>query len=179
MKPQPHCQVQVSQTRRTISSGLYKHDLLLHRITLLFSLSASCCLSLLINHSLFYWFCRDLTMVNPLNVEFPRSVSEAVISWNLPMSQWLNICKFVLIVDDGFFSSWHNVMFAVVCLTAIRVLTLIWFCLYIQMYSRRLSNLGHFRPSSSLTQPALCCMWVSVASFGHVTMTNPPSVLNI
>lgn len=64
-------------------------------------------------------------MVNPLNVEFPRSVSEGVISWNLPMSQWLNICKFVLIVDDGFFSSWHNVMFAVVCLTAIRVLTLI------------------------------------------------------
>lgn len=36
-------------------------------------------------------------MANPLSVEFPRSMSEAVISWNLPMSQWLNICKFGLI----------------------------------------------------------------------------------
>lgn len=104
-------------------------------------------------------------MANPLNVEFPRSMSEAVISWNLPMSQWLNICKFNLAVDVRFFSSWHNVILEALCLTAIRVLTLIGFCLYIQMCSRRLSNLGHFRPLSSLTQPALCCMWVSASSF--------------
>uniref|UniRef100_W5UKM1 Protein-cysteine N-palmitoyltransferase porcupine n=1 Tax=Ictalurus punctatus TaxID=7998 RepID=W5UKM1_ICTPU len=47
----------------------------------------------------------DLTMVNPLNVEFPRSVSEAVISWNLPMSQWLNIYVFKKALKFGTFQA--------------------------------------------------------------------------
>lgn len=42
-------------------------------------------------------------MANPLNIELPRSMSEAVISWNLPMSQWLNICKSEFIAAVGFF----------------------------------------------------------------------------
>lgn len=75
-----------------------------------FSLIVYCCLSVLINHSLCYRFCRDLTMANPLNVEFPRSVSEAVISWNLPMSQWLNICMFEWIVGDGFMFFFHGII---------------------------------------------------------------------
>ncbi|XP_028848321.1 protein-serine O-palmitoleoyltransferase porcupine-like isoform X1 [Denticeps clupeoides] len=33
---------------------------------------------------------RDLTVARPLHVEFPRSTVEAVTSWNLPMSRWLN-----------------------------------------------------------------------------------------
>ncbi|XP_028848322.1 protein-serine O-palmitoleoyltransferase porcupine-like isoform X2 [Denticeps clupeoides] len=32
----------------------------------------------------------DLTVARPLHVEFPRSTVEAVTSWNLPMSRWLN-----------------------------------------------------------------------------------------
>lgn len=53
-------------------------------------------------------------MANPMNVEFPRSMSEAVISWNLPMSQWLNICKFELIVCGGLFRSCHVKMLDIV-----------------------------------------------------------------
>ncbi|MCJ8734901.1 hypothetical protein PDJAM_G00240680 [Pangasius djambal] len=47
----------------------------------------------------------DLTMANPLNVEFPRSMSEAVISWNLPMSQWLNIYVFKKALKFGTFQA--------------------------------------------------------------------------
>ncbi|KAK3565529.1 hypothetical protein QTP86_011935 [Hemibagrus guttatus] len=47
----------------------------------------------------------DLTMVNPLNVELPRSMSEAVISWNLPMSQWLNIYVFKKALKFGTFQA--------------------------------------------------------------------------
>uniref|UniRef100_A0AAY4BXD7 Porcupine O-acyltransferase n=1 Tax=Denticeps clupeoides TaxID=299321 RepID=A0AAY4BXD7_9TELE len=35
----------------------------------------------------------DLTVARPLHVEFPRSTVEAVTSWNLPMSRWLNACR--------------------------------------------------------------------------------------
>ncbi|KAK3539370.1 hypothetical protein QTP70_003857 [Hemibagrus guttatus] len=48
---------------------------------------------------------KDLTMVNPLNVELPRSMSEAVISWNLPMSQWLNIYVFKKALKFGTFQA--------------------------------------------------------------------------
>ncbi|GAA6106163.1 protein-serine O-palmitoleoyltransferase porcupine [Tachysurus ichikawai] len=47
----------------------------------------------------------DLKMVNPLNVELPRSMSEAVISWNLPMSQWLNIYVFKKAFKFGTFQA--------------------------------------------------------------------------
>ncbi|KAK2841151.1 hypothetical protein Q7C36_012730 [Tachysurus vachellii] len=47
----------------------------------------------------------DLKMVNPLNVELPRSMSEAVISWNRPMSQWLNIYVFKKAFKFGTFQA--------------------------------------------------------------------------
>ena len=36
---------------------------------------------------------RDMAVVKPLNVEFPRSMVVVVTSWNIPMSRWLNTCK--------------------------------------------------------------------------------------
>lgn len=42
---------------------------------------------------LFYFFCRDMTVSKPLNIEFPRSMVEVVTSWNLPMSSFLHTCE--------------------------------------------------------------------------------------
>lgn len=38
-------------------------------------------------------FCRDMTVSEPLNIEFPRSMVEVVTSWNLPMSRFLHTCE--------------------------------------------------------------------------------------
>lgn len=48
--------------------------------------------------SLFSWkwlftCCRDMTVSRPLNIEFPRSMVEVVMSWNLPMSCFLRTCE--------------------------------------------------------------------------------------
>ena len=32
---------------------------------------------------------RDLSVARPLNIELPRSLTEVVANWNLPMHFWL------------------------------------------------------------------------------------------
>ncbi|KAI1891191.1 hypothetical protein AGOR_G00162410 [Albula goreensis] len=45
----------------------------------------------------------DMTVARPLNVELPRSMVEVVISWNLPMSRWLNTYVFKSALKLGTF----------------------------------------------------------------------------
>nr|XP_061802440.1 protein-serine O-palmitoleoyltransferase porcupine-like isoform X2 [Nerophis lumbriciformis] len=47
----------------------------------------------------------DLTVSEPLDVEFPRSVAQAVASWNLPMTRFLRAYVFERAVKFGTFSA--------------------------------------------------------------------------
>lgn len=40
---------------------------------------------------------RDVSVVQPLGVELPRSMVLVVTSWNIPMSCWLKTCRFPLV----------------------------------------------------------------------------------
>ena len=35
----------------------------------------------------------EIFITEPLNIEVPRSLSEVVVSWNIPMHKWLKKCK--------------------------------------------------------------------------------------
>jgi len=40
----------------------------------------------------------SVTVTSPLQIEFPRSLVEVVINWNVPMHTWLKTCNIFTIL---------------------------------------------------------------------------------
>ena len=52
----------------------------------------------------------NIQVAQPLEIEFPRSLSEIVKAWNIPMHKWLKTCKLqiiVIVVGIGFQLNFH------------------------------------------------------------------------
>ena len=40
-----------------------------------------------------------VTVTNPIAIEFPRSLVDVVINWNVPMHNWLKTCKLFKVIS--------------------------------------------------------------------------------